>query len=184
MKINQNYCFWTSYNTKIFKTSRGFSLKLKPYNSVNLAFGRACLYEHFCSCQLYLKKPSEDQNIDHLDHLYVAILCDSYYVFRGLARGKLMSQLLSPNSCHFLDDLPSVRTWFRSRTRVQSAAVRASNSSYSSTMCAKCSRWMCDSYYVFRGLARSVSVVNFVLSETTSKWSKMCFFTIAETPQI
>ena len=116
MKINQNDCFCTSYNTKIFKISRGFSLKLKPYNSVNLAFGRACLYEHFCPCQLYLKKPSEDQHIYHLDHLSVAILCDSYYVFRGLARG--------------------------------------------------------------------VSVVNFVLSEATSKWSKMCFFTIAETPQI
>ena len=99
MKINQNDSCWTSYNTKIFKISRGFSSKLKPYNSVNLAIGRACLYEHFCSCQLYLKKPSEDQKIDHLDHLYVAILCDSYYVFRGLARGKLMSQLLSPNSC-------------------------------------------------------------------------------------
>ena len=116
MKINQNYCFWTSYNTKIFKTSRGFSLKLKPYNSVNLAFGRACLYEHFCSCQLYLKKPSEDQNIDHLDHIYGAILCDSYYVFRGLARG--------------------------------------------------------------------VSVVNFALSEATSKWSEISFFIVAETPQI
>ena len=99
MKINQHDSFWASYNTKIFKTIRGFSSKLKPYNSVNLAIGRACLYEHFCSCQLYVKKPSEDQNVDHLDHLYVAILCDSYYVFRGLARGKLMSQLLSPNSC-------------------------------------------------------------------------------------
>ena len=116
MKINQNDSFWASYNTNIFKISRGFSLKLKPYNSVNLAFGRACLYEHFCACQLYLKKPSEDQHIDHLDHLYGAILCDSYYVFRGLARG--------------------------------------------------------------------VSVVNFALSEATSKWFKMRFFTIAETPQI
>ena len=28
-----------------------------------------------------------DQNIDHLDNIYGAILCDSYYVFRGLARG-------------------------------------------------------------------------------------------------
>ena len=116
MEINQNDCFWTSYNTKIFKISRGFSLKLKPYNSVNLAFGRACLYEHFCACQLYLKNPSEDQHIDHLDHLYVAILCDSYYVFRGLARG--------------------------------------------------------------------VSVVNFARSEATSKSSKMSFFRIAETLQI
>ena len=66
MKINQHDCFWTSYNTKILKTSRGFSSKLKPYNSVNLAIGRACLYEHVCACQLYFKKPSEDQNIDNL----------------------------------------------------------------------------------------------------------------------
>ena len=116
MKINQNDSFWASYDTKIFKTSRGFSSKLKQYNSVNLAIGRACLYEHFCSCQLHIKKPSEDQHIDHLDHLYVAILCDSYYVFRGLARG--------------------------------------------------------------------VSVVNLALSEATSKWSKMSFFRIAETLQI
>ena len=99
MKIDKNNSFWTSYHTKILKTSRGSSSKLKPYNSVNVAIGRACLHEHFCACQLYIKKPSEDQNIDHLDHIYGAILCDSYYVFRGLARGKLMSQLLSPNSC-------------------------------------------------------------------------------------
>ena len=113
MKINQNDGFWESYGTKIFKISRGFSSQLKPYNSVNLAIGRACLYEHFCACQLYFKKPSENQNMDHLNNLYGAILCDSYYVFRGLARG--------------------------------------------------------------------VSVLNFVLSEATSKWSKMSFFRIAET---
>ena len=89
---------------------------MKPYNSVNLAIGRACLYEHVCACQLYLKKLGEDQHIDHLDHLYGDILYDSYYVFRGLARG--------------------------------------------------------------------VSVVNFALSEATSKWSKISFFTIAETQQI
>ena len=70
----------------MFKISRGFSSKLKLHNSVNLAIGRACLYEHFCACQLYFKKPGENQNIDHLDHLYEAILCDWYYVFRGLAR--------------------------------------------------------------------------------------------------
>ena len=116
MKIDKNNSFWTSYHTKILKTSRGFSSKLKPYNSVNVAIGRACLHEHFCACQLYIKKPSEDQNIDHLDHLHEAILCDSYYVFRGLARG--------------------------------------------------------------------VSVVNFALCEATSKWSKMSFFRIAETSQI
>ena len=116
MKINQNDSFWASYNTKILKTSRGFSSKLKPYNSVNLAIGRACFYEHFCSCQLYFKKPSENQNIYHLDHIYGAIVCDSYYVFRGLARG--------------------------------------------------------------------VSVANFAFSEATSKLSKMSFFRIAETPQI
>ena len=113
MKINQNDSFWTSYNTKIFTTSRGSSSKLKPYNSVNLAIGRACLYEYVYACQLYFKKPSEDQNIDHLDHIYGAILCDSYYVFRGLARG--------------------------------------------------------------------VSVVNFALCEATSKWSKISFFRIVET---
>ena len=111
MKINQNDSFWTSYNTKILKTNRGFSSKLKPYNSVNLAIGQACLYEHFCACQLYFKKPSEDHNIDDLDHLYGAILYDSYYVLRGLARG--------------------------------------------------------------------VSVVNFALSDATSKWSKMSFVNFA-----
>ena len=56
MKINQNVKFWTSYNTKIFKICTGFSSKLKPHNSLNLALCRACLYEHFCSSQLYLKK--------------------------------------------------------------------------------------------------------------------------------
>ena len=117
MKINQHASCWASYNTKIFKISRGFSSTLKPYNSVNVAIGRACLHERVCACQLHLKKPSENQHIDHLDHFYGAILCDSYYVFRGLARG--------------------------------------------------------------------VSVVNFALSKATSKWSKMSFFfTIAETPQI
>ena len=116
MKIDKNNSFWTSYHTNILKTSRGFSSKLKPYNSVNLAIGRACLYEHFCACQLHLKKPSEDQTIDHLDNLYGAILCDSYYVFRGLARG--------------------------------------------------------------------VSVANFALSDATYKWPKMNFFRIYATPQI
>ena len=87
MKINQNDSFWTSYNSKLSKISRGFSSKLKHYNSVNVAIGRACLHEHFCACQLCIKKPGEDQNIDHLDHLCGAILCDAYYVFRGLARG-------------------------------------------------------------------------------------------------
>ena len=48
---------------------------------------KVCLYEHFCACQLYIKKPSENPNTDHLNHLYGAILCDSYYVFRGFARG-------------------------------------------------------------------------------------------------
>ena len=61
----------------------------------------------FAHVNFTLKKPSEDQHIDHVDHLYVAILCDSYYVVRGLARG--------------------------------------------------------------------VSVVNFALSEATSKWSKIIF---------
>ena len=87
MKINQNDSVFTLYNTTIFKISRGFSSKLKPYNSVNLAIGRAWLYEHVCACQLYFKKPSENQNIYHLDNIYGAIVCDSYYVFRGLARG-------------------------------------------------------------------------------------------------
>ena len=96
MKINENDSFCASYNTKIFKTSRGFSSKLKPYNSVNVAIGRACLHEHFCACQLCIKKPSEDQNIDHLDHLYETILCDSYYVFRGLARGASVFNMQIP----------------------------------------------------------------------------------------
>ena len=60
---------------------------MKPYNSLNLALCRACLYEHFCASQLYLKKPRENQNIAFLDHLYEAILCDSHYVFPALARG-------------------------------------------------------------------------------------------------
>ena len=87
MKINQNVKFWTFYNTKIFKIRPCFSLKLKPSNSLNLALGRACLYDHFCAFQLYLKKPSENQNTDLFDHLYEAILCDSHYVFPALARG-------------------------------------------------------------------------------------------------
>ena len=96
MKINQHVKFWTSYNTKIFKISPGFSSKLKPYNSINLAIGRACLHGHFCACQLCFKKPSEDQNIDHLDHLHEAILCDSYYVFRGFARGVSVVNFVFP----------------------------------------------------------------------------------------
>jgi hypothetical protein len=87
MKINQDVSFWISYNTNILKISRGFSSKLKPYNSLNLALGRACLYEHFFACQLYLKKPSDNHNIDLLDRFYGAILCDSHYVFRSLTRG-------------------------------------------------------------------------------------------------
>ena len=87
MKINQHVKLLISYNTKIFKISPGFSSKFKPHNSLNLALCRACLYEHFCARQLYLKKPSENQNIDLFDHLYEAILCDSCYVFPALARG-------------------------------------------------------------------------------------------------
>ena len=87
MKINQNAKFGSSYNTRIFKISPGFSSKLEPHNSLNLALCRACLYEHFCASQLYLKKPRENQNIDLFDHLYEAILCDSCYVFPALARG-------------------------------------------------------------------------------------------------
>ena len=86
MKINQHVKLLTSYNTKIFKISQGFSLKLKPYNSFNLGLGRAGVHEHFSACQLYLKKPSENQNNDLFDHLYEAISCDSHYVFPGLAR--------------------------------------------------------------------------------------------------
>ena len=87
MEINQHVKFWTSYNTKIFKINPGFSSKLEPDNSVNLALCRACFYEHFCASQHYLKKPSENQHIDLFDHLYEAILCDSHYVFTALARG-------------------------------------------------------------------------------------------------
>ena len=87
MKINQHVKFWSSDNTKIFKISIGFSSKLKPHNSLNLALCRACLYEHFCASQLYFKKPRENRNIDLFDHLYEAILCDSCYVFPALARG-------------------------------------------------------------------------------------------------
>ena len=87
MKINQNVKFWTSYNTKIFKISPGFSSKLKPRNSLYFAVCRACVYEHFCASQLYLKKSCENQHIDIFDHLYEAILCDSCYVFPALARG-------------------------------------------------------------------------------------------------
>ena len=90
MKINQNVKFLTSYNTKIFKISAGFSSKLKPHNSLNLALCLACLYEHFCASQLYVKKPRENQNIDLFDHFYEAILCDSHYVFIVLARGVLV----------------------------------------------------------------------------------------------
>ena len=86
----------TFYNTNIFKISRGFSSKLKPYNSANVAIGRACLHEHFCACQLCLKKPNKDQDVDHLDHPYGAILCDSYYVFRGFARGVSVVNFVFP----------------------------------------------------------------------------------------
>ena len=87
MEIVWNANFWTSYNTKLFKISSGFSSKLKPNDSLNLACGRACLFDNFQAYQLYLKKLSENQHIDLLDHLQDAILCDSHYVFHGLARG-------------------------------------------------------------------------------------------------
>ena len=115
--MNQHVKFGSSYNTKIFKISPGFPSTLKPHTSLNLALCRSCLYEYFfCASQLYLKKPRENQNIDLFDHLYEAILCDSHYVFRGLARG--------------------------------------------------------------------VSVLNFALSEATSKCPEMSFFRIVETLQI
>ena len=41
----------------------------------------------FALVNFTLKKQSENLNTDHLNHLYGTILCDSYYVFRGLARG-------------------------------------------------------------------------------------------------
>ena len=87
MKINQDVKFWTSYNTNIFKISPGFSSKLEPYNSLNLALCRACLYDNFCASQLYLKKQSGNQYIHLFDHLYEATLCDSHYVVHALARG-------------------------------------------------------------------------------------------------
>ena len=80
MNNKQHVKFLISYNTKIFKISSGFSSKLKPHNSLNLALCRACLYDHFFACQLYLKKPSENQHIDLFDDL-------SHYVFLSLARG-------------------------------------------------------------------------------------------------
>ena len=43
---------------------------------------------------------------------------------------------------------------------------------------------LCDSHYVFHALARGVSVLDFALSEATSKWPNMSFFRIAETLQI
>ena len=89
-KINQNVKLLTSYNTKIFKISPGFSSKLKPHNSLNLALCRACLYDHFFACQLYFKTPGENQHIDLFDHFYEAILCYSHYVFIALARGVSM----------------------------------------------------------------------------------------------
>ena len=83
-----NLNFWTSYNTKIFKIIIGFRSKLKPYDSFNLVRGRACLYGHVVACQLYLKKPSGNNNIDLLDHLYGAILCDSDCGFIALASSR------------------------------------------------------------------------------------------------
>ena len=70
----------------------------------------------FALVNFTLKQPRENQNIDLLDHLYEAILCDSHYVFPALARG--------------------------------------------------------------------VSVLDFALSEASSKWPNVRFFRIAETPQI
>ena len=58
MKINQNVKFWTSYNTKLFKISLGFSSKLDHYNSINLALCQACLYEHFALFNCTLKSPA------------------------------------------------------------------------------------------------------------------------------
>ena len=87
MKINQTVKLWIFYNTNIFKISAGFSSKLKPYNSLNLALCRACLYDNFFACQLYFEKPSGNENIDLFEYIYEAILCVSHYVFIGLARG-------------------------------------------------------------------------------------------------
>ena len=58
LKINQHDKFLTFYNTSIFKISTGFSSKLKPHNSFNLALCRACLYEHFCLLNFTLKSPA------------------------------------------------------------------------------------------------------------------------------
>ena len=114
MKINQNVKFLTSYNTKIFKISPGFSSKLEPHNSVNLALCRGCLYEHFCASQLYLKKPRENQNIDLFDHLYEAILCDSCYVFPALARGvSALNFAFLRRFVFFLD------FWFKTTARIK-----------------------------------------------------------------
>ena len=114
MKINQNVKFLTSYNTKIFKISTGFSSKLKSHNSFNLALCRACLYEHFCASQLYLKKPRENQNIDLFDHLYEAILCDSHYVFPALARGVSVLNFAFLRRFVFFLDL-----WFKTPARIK-----------------------------------------------------------------
>ena len=113
MKINQNVKLWTSHNTKLFKISPGFSSKLEPHNSLNLALCRACLYEHFCAFQLYLKKPRGNQHIELFDHLYEAILCDSHYVFRGLARGASVLNFVFLRRRVFLVDF-----CFRTKARI------------------------------------------------------------------
>ena len=81
---------------------------MKPYDSLNLHCCLACLFDDFQPYQLYLKKLSGNQNIDLLDHLQDAILCDSHYVFNGLARGLSVPNLAYSKRFVFLRDF-----WFK-----------------------------------------------------------------------
>ena len=100
-------------NCWIFKISPGFSLKLKPHDSLNLASGRACLFDNFQAYQLYFKKPSGNQNIDLLVHLQNTILSDAHYVFIGLARGLSVLNLAYSKRFVFLFDF-----WLKMEARI------------------------------------------------------------------
>ena len=149
MKINQHVNVWSSYNTKIFKISAGFLSKLKLYNSLNSALGRACLYDNFCACQLYLKMPSGNQNIDFFDNLYGAILCDSHYGVGGLARG--VSVLNFAISRRFIS---FVAFCFKPEARIQIRCLDVTNSCSSPCgvrNCVSSSRRLpsCPKYFFF-----------------------------------
>ena len=61
-----------------------------------------------------LKQRCDNQNIDLFDHLYEAILCDSHYVFNGLARGLAVFNFAYSKRFVFLLDF-----WFKTLARIK-----------------------------------------------------------------